>query len=147
MDVDGVFSGGGIKGYALLGACEVLEEQGITFNRLAGTSAGAIMAALGTSAGAIMAAFIAAGYTSKEILKILNETKISTFLDQKKTIIPLPISKWLCLYWRMGLYQGKTLEDWIRQKLANKGVYTFSDLPKGKLRLIASDILYHRENY
>lgn len=129
MEVDGVFSGGGIKGYALIGAYEILEEKGIKFNRLAGTSAGAIMAA-----------FIAAGYTSKEILKILNETEISVFLDQKKTLIPFAISKWLCLYWRMGLYQGKALEDWIRQTLANKGVYTFADLPKGKLRLIASDL-------
>ncbi|GIN55759.1 hypothetical protein J8TS2_00780 [Lederbergia ruris] len=129
MDVDGVFSGGGIKGFALLGAYEVLEEKGISFNRLAGTSAGAIMAA-----------FIAAGYTSKEILKIMHETKISVFLDQKKTFIPFPISKWLCLYWRMGLYQGKALEEWIREKLADKGVYTFSDLPKGKLKLIASDL-------
>ncbi|MCJ7839340.1 patatin-like phospholipase family protein [Lederbergia sp. NSJ-179] len=129
MDVDGVFSGGGIKGYALMGAYEVLEEKGITFKRLAGTSAGSIMAA-----------FIAAGYSSKDILTMMNETEISLFLDQRKTFIPFAISKWLFLYWRMGLYQGRALEEWLRKKLADKGIYTFSDLPKDKLRIIASDL-------
>lgn len=128
MEIDGVFSGGGIKGFALIGAYEVLEQRGFTFKRLAGTSAGALMAG-----------FIAAGYTSKEILQLMNEVELKSFLDQRKTFIPLPISKWLFLYWRMGLYQGKELENWIGEKLAKKGVYTFSDLPK-ELKLIASDL-------
>jgi NTE family protein len=51
MLIDGVFSGGGIKDFALIGAYQVLEENGFQFHRLAGTSAGAILAG-----------FIAAGY-------------------------------------------------------------------------------------
>lgn len=43
MLVDGVFSGGGIKGFAYVGAMQELEERGIQFNRVAGTSAGAIL--------------------------------------------------------------------------------------------------------
>ena len=54
--IDGVFSGGGMKGFALVGAYQVLEEKGYQFKRVAGTSAGAILAC-----------FIAAGYTGKEI--------------------------------------------------------------------------------
>ena len=60
MDIDGVFSGGGIKGFALIGAIEVLESKDFTFKRLAGTSAGSILAAL-----------IAAGYTSREIMDLM----------------------------------------------------------------------------
>ncbi|WP_200858927.1 patatin-like phospholipase family protein, partial [Heyndrickxia coagulans] len=40
MEIDAVFSGGGIKGLALIGALEVLEKKGFTFKRLAGTSVG-----------------------------------------------------------------------------------------------------------
>ena len=56
MLIDGVFSGGGLKDFALVGAYQVLEEKGFRFQRVAGTSAGAILAC-----------FIAAGYTGKEI--------------------------------------------------------------------------------
>ena len=54
MLIDGVFSGGGLKGFALVGAYQVLEEKGYQFQRVAGTSAGAILAS-----------FIAAGYSAQ----------------------------------------------------------------------------------
>ncbi len=127
VKVDGVFSGGGMKGFALTGAYQILEEKGLQFERVAGTSAGAILAG-----------FSAAGYTAKEIIKIMSETKFETLLDSRKTF--LPIAKWLLLYWRLGLYKGDAMEQWIEKNLAVKGVYTFSDLPEGSLRVIASDL-------
>ncbi len=129
MLIDGVFSGGGLKDFALVGAYQVLEEKGFRFHRVAGTSAGAILAC-----------FIAAGYTGKEIEEMLNDQDFQTLLDPRKTILPLPILKWFLLYWRMSLYQGNALEKWFVEKLALKGVYTFGDLPDGKLKLIASDL-------
>ena len=129
MLIDGVFSGGGLKGFALVGAYQVLEEKGYRFHRIAGTSAGAILAC-----------FIAAGYSAKEIEVMLDEQDFQVLLDPRKTIIPLPLMKWFLLYWRLGLYQGKALENWFLEKLAAKGVYTFSDLPPGKLKLVASDL-------
>src|SRR5690606_19820797 len=63
-----------------------------------------------------------------------------SLLDPRKAIIPIPFMKWLSLYWRMGLYQGKELERWFFEKLAQKGLYTFSDLPAGSLKLVASDL-------
>lgn len=129
MVIDGVFSGGGLKGFALVGAYQVLEEKGYQFKRVAGTSAGAIIAC-----------FIAAGFSGKEIEEMLQEQDLQSLLDPRKTIIPLPILKWFSLYWRLGLYQGKALENWFLEKLAEKGVYTFSDLPIGSLRLLASDL-------
>ncbi|MEI4769135.1 patatin-like phospholipase family protein [Psychrobacillus sp. FJAT-51614] len=129
MLIDGVFSGGGLKGFALVGAYQILEEKGYRFKRVAGTSAGAILAA-----------FIAAGFSSKEIEQLLDELDTATLLDPRKTLLPIPFMKWLNLYWRMGLYQGKALENWFLEKLAIKGVYTFSDLPLGSLKLVASDL-------
>ncbi|MET0959886.1 MAG: patatin-like phospholipase family protein [Psychrobacillus psychrotolerans] len=129
MLIDGVFSGGGLKGYALVGAYQVIEEKGYQFKRVAGTSAGAILAC-----------FIAAGFTSKEIEELLSELDTLTLLDPRKTILPLPFMKWINLYWRLGLYQGKALENWFLEKLALKGVYTFSDIEAGSLKLVASDL-------
>ena len=124
-----MFSGGGLKGFALVGAYQVLEEKGFRFQRLAGTSAGAILAS-----------FIAAGYSGKEIEEMLNDQDFNELLDPRKTSIPLPLMKWLHLYFRLGLYQGKALENWFLEKLAIKGVYSFSDLPPGTLKLVASDL-------
>ncbi|MBS4215697.1 MULTISPECIES: patatin-like phospholipase family protein [Neobacillus] len=129
MNIDGVFSGGGIKGFALIGACEEIEERGFKFVRVAGTSAGSIIAAL-----------IAAGYTSKEIYQLIDEVDLTNLLDTRKTIIPFKLAKWLLLYWRLGLYKGNELEKWLRIKLEAKGLRTFSDLPPHTLRFIASDL-------
>ncbi|WP_018660661.1 patatin-like phospholipase family protein [Heyndrickxia acidiproducens] len=133
MEIDGVFSGGGIKGLALIGALDVLEERGFKFKRLAGASVGSIFAG-----------FLAAGYTAKEIESLLYETDLKDFLDTRKTMLPVPIAKWLLLYWRLGLYRGARFEEWLEKKLAEKGVFTFKDLPKGSLYFVASDLSNNR---
>ncbi|MED4204376.1 patatin-like phospholipase family protein [Neobacillus mesonae] len=129
MNIDGVFSGGGIKGFALIGAYEEIERRGFKFVRVAGTSAGSIVAAL-----------IAAGYTSKEIYQLVDELNPTNLLDPRKTFIPFKFAKWLLLYWKLGLYKGNELERWLEEKLDAKGLRTFSDLPPNALRLIASDL-------
>lgn len=75
MEIDGVFSGGGIKGLALIGAYQAIEEKGYRFKRIAGTSAGAIVAS-----------FIAAGYSSSEIMKIMDEIDLKELLDTNAII-------------------------------------------------------------
>ncbi len=45
LKADGVFQGGGVKATAFTGAVCRLEEEGMIWQRLAGTSAGAIIAA------------------------------------------------------------------------------------------------------
>ncbi len=52
----GIFEGGGAKGLAHVGALSALEERGVKFKGVAGTSAGAIVAAL-----------VGAGYSSEEM--------------------------------------------------------------------------------
>ena len=129
MKIDGVFSGGGIKGFSIIGAFEEIESRGFQFVRVAGTSAGSIIAAL-----------IVAGYTSKEIYELVDEFDLPRMLDSRKTIIPFSIAKWLLVYWKLGLYKGNELEKWLKEKLAAKGLRTFSDLPPDTLRVITSDL-------
>lgn len=129
MYIDGVFSGGGIKGLALVGACAAIEERGFRFKRVAGTSAGSLIAGL-----------LAAGYTSAEMAGILGDLDLKKFLDSRKTIFPSALTKWLFVYWRLGLYKGDELECWIAEKLAAKGLRTFGDLAPDALRIIASDL-------
>ena len=67
-----VFEGGGVKGIAYAGALEVLQEKGILplIERVAGTSAGAITAAL-----------LAVGFTPAEIRSTLSQTDVAEFKD------------------------------------------------------------------
>src|SRR5690606_1602286 len=46
----------------------------------------------------------------------------------------------LRFYFKKGLYSGDALEEWVYDKLREKGIRTFADVPPGKLRIIASDI-------
>lgn len=128
MIIDGVFSGGGIKGYALIGAYQVLEEKGYSIRRAAGTSAGSLIAAL-----------IISGYSGKEMEELLMDMDGDDLLDERVGT-SLPFIRWLLLYWKLGLYKGDRLEFWIGKLLAAKGVYTFADIPANSLRVVASDV-------
>lgn len=128
MKIDGVFSGGGIRGFALIGAYQELEEKGFQFIRLAGTSAGSIIAG-----------FIAAGYKSGEIYHLIDEVDLKDLLDDSLRCFPAFLN-WIKVYWKLGLYKGDSLEAWLREKLAQKGVRTFADLPPESLRVVASDL-------
>lgn len=127
MLINGVFSGGGMKGFALVGAIIEAEKLGYEFNNVAGTSAGAIVSAL-----------LAAGYTGEEMKKILMDAPRSKFLDSNFRTISFV--KWLLLYWKLGLYKGQALEKWLEKTLSAKGVSVFGDLPENKLRIVVSDV-------
>jgi len=62
-------SGGGVRGVSHLGVIQALTDHGIQFSHISGTSAGAIGAA-----------FIAAGYSPKDFLSMLRETKLLKLL-------------------------------------------------------------------
>ena len=80
MNYDLVFEGGGAKGMVFVGAMETFKEEGHTFGRL-----------LGTSAGAITATLLAAGYSHQEMLDALAEqvngkSVFSTFMSNPKEL-------------------------------------------------------------
>ena len=68
MRAIGIFEGGGAKGYAHLGALKAAEARNIKF-----------VAVAGTSAGAIISAFVAAGFTGKELFHVEGEVREGVF--------------------------------------------------------------------
>jgi NTE family protein len=137
--VDAVFEGGGVKGIGLVGAVAVIEENGYTFENLAGTSAGAIVAAL-----------LAAGYTASEVKDIIESLDFDQLTDESwLDKIPL-VGKLASLLLEKGIYEGTFFEELLQKYLADKGVHTFKDLImedyqdnpqyRYKLQVIASDI-------
>lgn len=129
MRADAVFEGGGVKGIAFVGALEVMEQNGYTWEKLAGTSAGSIVAAL-----------LSAGYTGRELKPIFEELDYLYFL-KKTGLGHLPyVGPVIELIMHQGMYRGDRIELFVEELLRRKGVRTFGDLPPGKLRIIASDI-------
>lgn len=129
MRVDAVFEGGGARGIAFIGAIQAMEEENVKWERLAGTSAGAVIAAL-----------LASGYKSYEIREWLSEIEFSmlrgkTFLNR----IPM-FGSILELIIHLGIYKNDYLEASVNSLLSAKGIKTFADLPDGKLKIIASDV-------
>lgn len=129
MEINAVFEGGGVKGIALAGAVEATERAGGTFQRVAGTSSGSIIASL-----------LAAGYDGEAMSRIIRETPFTSFLKRGALYNTAIVGPALRVLIKKGLYSGQALESWIRSILQEKGIVTFSDLPRGKLTVIASDI-------
>ncbi|PED70243.1 phospholipase [Bacillus pseudomycoides] len=130
MKIDGVFEGGGVRGIAHVGAICALAKQGYECERVAGTSAGAIIAAL-----------LAAGYSCEELKIIISNVNYHQFI--KKTLLEkIPfIGKGLNAWAKLGIYSNDFLETWLEDLLQKKGIHNFSDLSNPQnLKIIASDI-------
>ena len=67
-----VMEGGGVRGIAYGGALQELEKQGVLQN---------IQRVGGTSAGAIQAALLAVGYSADEIIDVINRTPVQRLND------------------------------------------------------------------
>ena len=80
--IDAVFGGGGVKGSGWVGAIAVAEELGYEFVNLAGTSAGAIIAAL-----------VAADYSAGELKTLMDEIDYARFKDTNM-IGKIPLAIW-----------------------------------------------------
>lgn len=108
-----VFKGGGVLGIAYAGAIEALGENNILpgVKRVAGTSAGSVVAAL-----------VSLKYTTAEIKKVMNDTNFKDFEDHWN---PLRIAT------HYGLYKGEFLLTWIKGLIKEKtgnGESTFAEL-------------------
>src|SRR5688572_11264632 len=132
---DGVFEGGGVKGIALVGALEVAERYVTRWESLAGTSGGAIVAAL-----------LAAKYTPRDILAFLTGESLPG-VPGKFRLRDLPkrralggvkvISQAVNLLGYLGLYSGDYFEEMMTAVLAAgpEPVTTF-----GALRAAEADV-------
>lgn len=139
LKADAVFEGGGVKGIGLAGALAVAEERGYRWQNVAGTSAGAIVAAL-----------VAAGYRATELKEIMMGLDYRRFQDTSRLDrIPF-IGPLASLIFEKGIYEGDYLLEWIGGLLQAKNIETFGQLImteynhderyRFRLRVIAADI-------
>jgi len=118
---DLVLEGGGVKGIGLVGAVTALDRAGYSFPRVAGSSAGAIVASL-------VAALQAAGEPVDRLADIVRTVDYRRFRDRGGLgRVPL-VGRGLSLLVHDGLYEGRYLEDFLTGALAELGVRTFGDL-------------------
>ncbi|MBD3246748.1 MAG: hypothetical protein GF333_07020 [Candidatus Omnitrophica bacterium] len=139
---DVVFEGGGVKSVALIGALERFAREGVEFDRVAGTSAGAITAAM-----------LAAGYTAAEMKEILWQTDFNEFAN----VSIFRKRKWRVVFSRhifdlFSLFLGSTgygvfstddFYEWVKDILVRKGVTDFLSAPR-YLRVFAVDLFRQR---
>lgn len=120
--VDLVLEGGGVKGIGLVGAVMTLNESGYVFPRVAGTSAGAIVASL-------VAAHQVAGKPLSNLQNIMASVDYAKFQDED-TIERLggTPGEIAALLLHMGIAKGDYLVEWLGNILADLGVHTFADL-------------------
>jgi NTE family protein len=113
---DLVLEGGGMKGIGLLGAVLRLLRDGYTFPRVAGTSAGAIVAA-----------FLAAGADEERLAGMMDRLDYSRVPDRAPPGIP-GLSEGVSLLREAGAYEGDYIHDFIESELEALEVRTFRDL-------------------
>src|SRR5947209_2625841 len=132
MLADGVFSGGGIKGLAFAGALQAAHEAGYD----------EWVQVAGTSAGAITAMALAVGYDAQGLRQQLEGFDFRKLADYGA---PLGIGQAENYLFRRALTEGKALQGWIRQLLADapRPATTFGELG-GRLRVVGSDIAHAR---
>ncbi|MDX7837888.1 patatin-like phospholipase family protein [Aeromonas caviae] len=145
--IDIVMEGGGVLGVALIGYLYTLEEAGIRFGSIGGTSAGSIAAMLLAASGA------PSERKSEKIIDLIANMPISSFVDGKQDgdndprkfidqIMHYFKSKDANVFYTafkayqikdniemmMGLNRGNKFQAWMESKLNNFGVRNTSEL-------------------
>ncbi len=138
LKCDAVFQGGGVKGIGLVGAVSAIEKAGYKFENLAGTSAGAIVAAL-----------LAVDYTASEIEEVLRTVDYKDFEDETFLSELGGMGKFIGGLLQYGIYKGDFFENWLHKLLLAKGKTTFGQIKidnpsqekyRYKFQAIAADI-------
>jgi NTE family protein len=124
-ETDLVLEGGGVRGVGLVGAAMRLSEHGYAFPRVAGTSAGAIVAS-------ILAALQRRGEGFTELAEITRTLDYGRFRDRGavgRLLGPFGfLGDGFSLLLENGIFEGDYLRDWLRGVLDDLGVRTFGDL-------------------
>lgn len=118
-NADLILSGGGVKFIGLVGAIVRLMEDGYSFQRASGVSAGSVVAAI-----------VAAASKDDQLSSAqVKELGLSVPLRKWRDAAPIPLvgPAWGLLR-DTGLYRGDYAYDWIRGELKNLGVTKFGDL-------------------
>lgn len=108
-----LFGGGAIRGLAYVGAIRAMEELGIDYDIIGGSSVGSIFATL-----------LACGYKSYELEKLFLRVNFELFRD-----VHFGFGR------NIALSKGQIFEDWLEEHIIKKfekpnGALTFEDLEK-----------------
>lgn len=117
MRADLVLEGGGAKGVALAGALGELDAAGFRFQRIAGTSVGALIGAL-----------VAAGMPPAELAGMARRLDLGTIAPPSRWS---RLGRWprrLAVLFELGAHDHQPLRAWLTRELARYGVRTFDDL-------------------
>ncbi len=155
-----IFKGGGIKAFAYIGAIEILGEMGIlrNINRLAGNSAGSIMATL-------LSLRLSVDETIR-IFDTLDQSKITPFGDDEETEEGQYTIKTLWekrenlrdgmdainrLLQNYGLFSSEHVHNWLQEVIASQchgnGRATFEDFQElgfRDLHIVATNVSAHK---
>ena len=139
---DAVFEGGGVKGIGLVGGVCGIEAAGYSFENVAGTSAGAIVASL-----------LGVGYTGTEIKKEMLKLDFNKIQGKDcLTWLGMP-GKAVKLALKNGVYNAVYLEKWLEGLYKRKGKTCFGDIRtpgtsndkyKYRFQAVASDLSDNR---
>lgn len=124
----GVFQGGGVKGIAHIGALKALEERGFSCDKAAGTSVGAIIASL-----------VISGYTSDEMLDMVENLNLTNLREKGRTINSIR---------ELGLYSSRPLLEYLDFLYKQKKVSTYLDVKKGndyRLKVVGTNITKRKQ--
>lgn len=127
MLINAIFEGGGIKGLAYVGVMRFLEKRGFRFNKVGGTSIGAVFASL-----------IAVGYNSFELEEIINDFNLNiiTAAHDNKA------SKIVKGFKYKGYYSLANFEKYLSALHKAKNKIVFGDVKQGDeylLKMVSSD--------
>lgn len=115
---DLVLEGGGAKLPGLIGAINELTSADYSFNRIAGTSAGAIVGALTT-----------AGIPPEQLIETILGKDFTDFEDLSPAFSLAPwLGKIQGLLFHKGMYLGTALHDFLDDILSAQGIRTWGDL-------------------
>lgn len=136
--VDLVMEGGGVLGVALVGYCYAMEQVGVRFRSIAGTSAGAINALFMQAvsqpgfrksnamireiAGMPMAEFQDGGSDARNAVQAMLSS--GSLLRKLSRLLP-NLSE---LTRKFGINPGDRFHQWARERLAHYAIHTLSDL-------------------
>ena len=154
--VDLVMEGGGTMGIALVGYIHALEQAGIRFLGMGGSSVGAIVALLAYSCGdrreergeklasiigeMDLGEMVDGNYAARKLSKLLGnkDAGLRTLRIALYTLMSLP-----AVFGKLGLNPGDELYRWIAGRLDENGINNMADL--NTLIKSVPDELIHRE--
>ena len=128
-------AGGGLQGFAHIGALKALEELGIKIKYISGTSTGSAIASL-----------YAMGYTPDEIQKICKEKYKKILKIRKKVLCQMAINFLLHKETRVeGIIDGALVENFINEAAKEKGKEMLLSFTSTKIAIATVDTISMKE--